>query len=242
MKKMIVRFFPAMLLIFFSFNCSFAQNVSIGGIFPTIDHSGELSKRWSYNSYLFAAIKPYRSNEGNARPLYLYGEFGLSYLLADNLWLTGSYVYERQQPFETNARNEHRLFQQITFKLPLNRFNIKQRLRFDERFIENISTDQFEFSHRLRYLLGATYDLSDEFYLMSYTEFFFNTTSGANFQFNENWSAFQLGYKFNKNNSIEFGYLFVGWIYNNQNNWFNQHYLQTTWVNKLNFNKHKNKK
>jgi len=43
-----------------------------------------------------------------------------------------------------------------------------------------------------------------------------------------------------RKNAIEFGYLFVGWINDNQNNWFNQHYLQTTWVIKLNFNKHKN--
>lgn len=222
----------------FCFSVS-AQSISIGGIFPTIDHSGKLSERWSYNSYLFGAIKPYSSSEGNARPLYYYGEFGLSYLLTDNLWLTGSYVYERQEPFESIARNEHRLFQQLTYKLPLNRFNIKQRLRFDERFIENINTDQFEFSHRLRYLLGATYDLSDEFYLMSYTEFFFNTMAGAHFQFNENWSALQLGYKINERSSFEFGYLYVGWIYNNQNDWFNQHYFQATWVSKLDFTKHK---
>lgn len=222
----------ALLMVYFSVS---AQNISIGGIFPTIDHSGKLSERWSYNSYLFGAIKPYSSSEGHARPLYFYGEFGLSYLLINNLWFTGSYVYERQEPFETIARNEHRLFQQLTYTLPLNRFNIKQRLRFDERFIENLSTDQFEFSHRIRYLIGATYDLSDEFYLMSYTEFFFNTTSGAHFQFNENWSAFQLGYKISERSSIEFGYLYVGWIYNNQNDWFNQYYLQATWVSTLDF-------
>ena len=228
----------AVALLLFCFSSS-AQNISIGGIFPTIDHSGEFSKRWSYNSYLFAAIKPYQSNEGDARTLYFYGEFGLSYMLVNNLWLTASYVYERQNPFEDIARNEHRLFQQLTYLLPLNRFHIKQRLRFDERFIENISTGKFEFSHRLRYLLGATYDLSDKYYLMSYTEFFFNTMSGANFQFNENWSAFQLGYKINQKNAIEIGYLFVGWIYNSQNDWFNQHYLQATWVSKLDFTKRK---
>lgn len=217
-----------------------AQDITIGGIFPTIDHSGKLSKRWSYNSYLFGALKPYQSSEGNARPLYFYGEFGISYLLANNLWLTASYVYEKQEPSKDIARNEHRLFQQLTYVLPLNRFNIKQRLRFDERFIEDTGRDQYEFSHRIRYLLGATYDLSEAFYLMSYTEFFFNTTSGASFQFNENWSAFQLGYKFNQKSSIEFGYLYVGWIYNNQNDWFNQNYLQMTWVSKLNFTRPRN--
>ncbi len=216
-----------------------AQNIDIAGLFPTLDHSGQLSNRFSYNNYWFGAIKPYASAEGSARALYLYAENGLSYNITDKLSFTNSYVYERQQPFETNARNEHRLFQQFTLKLPVQQATFKQRIRFDERWIENTETQKFHFSHRIRYLLGGTVPFSDKWYLMSYTEFFFNTTKGAQFQFNENWSALQLGYNFNANNAIEFGYLFVGWIKDNHNNWFNQHYLQTTWVSKLNFNKHK---
>ena len=231
------------LIVVFSIFCVkniLAQNTTIAGFFPTIDHSGALSNCFSYNSYLFGAIKPYSSTEGSSRALYLYAENGLSYKITDKLSFTNSYVYERQQPFETNARNEHRLFQQLTLKLPFNKFSLKQRLRFDERFIQNIQTNSFDFSHRLRYLLGGSFEFNDNWYLMTYSEFFFNTTKGAKFQFNENWTALQIGYNINKKNAIEFGYLFVGWINDNQNNWFNQHYLQTTWVIKLNFNKHKN--
>lgn len=215
-----------------------AQNRTIAGFFPTIDHSGELSNRFSYNSYVFEAIKPYSSTEGSARALYLYAENGLSYKITAKISFTNSYVYERQQPFEITARNEHRLFQQLTLKLPFNKFLLKQRLRFDERFIQNNQSNSYDFSHRLRYLLGGSFELNDKWYLMTYSEFFFNTTKGAKFQFNENWSALQIGCNINKKNAIEFGYLFVGWINNSQNNWFNQNYLQTTWVSKLNFNKH----
>lgn len=62
-----------------------AQNTTTAGFFLTIDHSGELSNRFSYNSYLFGAIKPYSSTEGNARVLYLYAENGLSYKITDKL-------------------------------------------------------------------------------------------------------------------------------------------------------------
>ena len=228
-------------IIIFSIICVkniFAQNITIAGFFPTFDHSRELSNHFSYNSYLFGAIKPYYSTEGPARALYLYAENGLSFKVTDKLSFTNSYVYERQQPFETNSRNEHRLFQQLTLKLPFNKFSLKQRLRFDERFIQNNQTNSFDFSHRLRYLLGGSYDFNDNWYLMTYSEFFFNTTKGADFQFNENWSALQIGYNISKKHAIEIGYLFVGWMNDSQNNWFNQHYLQTTWVSKLNFNKH----
>lgn len=226
------------LQLFFLSNCN-AQNSTVGGFFPTVDHSGELSNKFSYNSYLFGALKPYSSSEGSARALYIYAENGLSYKLTDKLSFTNSYVYERQQPFESNSRNEHRLFQQLTLKFPINKFSLKQRLRFDERFIQNSVTQKFDFSHRLRYLIGTNYTINEMWYIMSYTEMFFNINKGGKFQFNENWSALQLGYNINNKNTIEFGYLFVGWIYNNQNNWFNQHYLQTTWVSKLNFNKNK---
>ncbi len=230
------------LIVVFSIICVkkiLAQNTTITGFFPTIDHSGKLNNRFSYNNYWFGSIKPYASTEGSARALYLYAENGLTYKITDQFSFTNSYVYERQQPFEMNARNEHRLFQQITLNLPVNKANIKQRIRFDERWIENIKNHQFQFSHRIRYLLGSAISFSEKYYLLSYTEFFFNTTKGNKFQFNENWSILQLGYNINQNNAIEFGYLFIGWINDNQNNWFNQHYLQTTWVSKLNFNKHK---
>lgn len=236
------------LFIPFCFACLFrtwSQQVNYGGLFTTIDHSGQFADKLSYNTYLFAAAKPYSHQTAlggidQARILYVYGETGLSYDLLKQLTFTASYVYERQHPFEDFARNEHRFFQQLTLKLPVKKMELKQRLRFDERFIRDNLAGTWPFSHRLRYLLGASRDISDKWYGFVYTEFFFNTTRGAKFQFNENWSAAQVGYRFNKTHSLEFGYLFVGWVYNNQNNWFNQHYLQTTWVSKLDFRKKKN--
>ena len=231
-------------LVAFLFSCSsaFSQaNLNYAGIFPTIDHSGKLSEKWSYNAYLFAAAKPYgHTNQWNlkdkARLLYAYSETGISYNITSKLSATASYVYERQNPFEENYRNENRLFQQLTLKLPLKKeFELKQRLRFDERFIGNRLTGKSEFSHRLRYLIGAKKPLNDSWYVTGYTEFFFGTSGKV--QFNENWSALQAGYAFNNIHSVEFGFLYVGWIYNNTNNWFNQYYLQMTWVSNLDFAK-----
>lgn len=217
------------------------QNINYGGVFPTVDHSGKLSDKWSYNAYLFAAAKPYSHTNSlnlkdNARILYAYSETGISYNITPQLSATASYVYERQNPFEDNYRNENRLFQQLTLKLPFkSEFELKQRLRFDERFIGNRLTGKIDFSHRVRYLIGVSRPINDKWYFFGYSEVFFGTS--GKFQFNENWSALQLGRKFNSIHAIEFGFLYVGWIYNDANNWFNQHYLQFTWVSKLNFSK-----
>ncbi len=216
-----------------------SQDINYAGLFPTIDHSGKFTEKWSYNGYFFAAAKPYLHQrlgaEDRARFLYLYAETGLSYALRPNLSITASYVYERQNPFEDNYRNEHRLFQQLTLKLPLSSWEIKQRMRFDERFIHDRSTGETPFTHRLRYLLGFSRPLTKQTYLFGYSEWFFNTS--RRFKFDENWSALQIGRQWNNQNALELGFLYVGWIYNPSGNWFNQFYLQTTWVSKINAHK-----
>jgi hypothetical protein len=232
-------FIAIILVMFFTNSKSYSQNVTYLGILPTIDHSGKLNNKWSYYTYLFTAIKPYKSNidglTDNSRLLYTYAEFGMNYNLTSKLTVITSYVYQRVEPLKKDATNENRLFQQLTFKLPFNKFELKQRLRFDERFFANNV-----FKHRLRYLIGGKYTINDNYYLIGYIEFFFNTKN--NFQYNENWSALQLGYNINKSNAIEAGLLYTGWIRNNNNDWLNQYYLQITWVNQLNLNKQKNGK
>jgi hypothetical protein len=232
-KRVIFSF----LLVFFMLSLN-AQNLNIAGAFPTIDHSAKLSKKFSYNVYVFSANSLYNwDNNEHSKSLYVYGEAGLSYSPIKSLTFTNSYVYERQNPFELYFRNEHRIFQQVTHHSQFGNFKLKNRVRFDERFIQNRTTQKFEFSHRLRYLVGTEFPISDRNYILAYSEQFFNTVKHKQRRYNENWSALQLGFKLNNNNYIEAGYLFVSWRYNENGNWFNQHYLQTTWVNKLDFRK-----
>ncbi len=215
-----------------------AQNIVYGGIFPTIDHSGKLSDKWAYHSYIFAAIKPYSHQDqtDKSRMLYAYGEWGLTYSLTERLSATSAYVYERQQPFEGDYRNENRFHQQLTYQLPLSeKLTLKQRLRFDARFIENRATKQTPFTHRLRYLLGISQNITPSVYWFAYSEFFFDTKN--QFKFNENWSALQIGKKIKARHAVELGYLYVGWVRNSQNDWLHQHYLQLTWVSRVDFSK-----
>ncbi len=230
------------LISFFIVSNLTAQTVSYFGLFPTIDHSADLSKKFSYNVYLFAATKPYVSTVNNvtdpARMMYMYAEAGISYNITKHLTGTASYVYERQNPFDSFYRNEHRLFQQLTLKIPVGKFEIKNRLRFDERFIEDRATGQYNFNHRLRYLLGFKIPFNkDRMYIFGYSEAFFNTTPNATSIFNENWSAAQIGFKLNKWSSLETGLLYVGWVRGTQQEWLNQFYLQLTWVTHFDFKK-----
>ncbi len=222
--------------------CYWAQNINYYGIFPTIDHSGTLSEKFGYNIYVFDAVKPYNhllnATTDKARSLYIYWESGLSYEIIRNLTFTASYVFERQNPFTTYYRNENRAFQQITYKILVGKAELKQRLRFDERFIQNRLTGRAPLTHRLRWLSGIKLPFKNEkLYFFAYTEYFFNTTPNAKFVFDENWSAAQMGYKINDCHGFEAGFLYVGWINDSFKNRLNQFYLQLTWVSHINLSK-----
>lgn len=214
-----------------------AQNIRYVGIFPTLDASGVLSEKLGYNVYLFGAVKPYESTEkalrDPARLFIGYGEAGISYPLLSNITASLSYVYERQNVFESNYRNENRGFAQLTWSKAYKKVKPKLRVRYDARFVQNRVTGETPFTNRLRFLGGLSYPLSKHLYFTGYSEFFFNTTSRASADYEENWSAIQLGRKLNTNHAVEFGYLYVGWKLNPQNEWIHQHYLQLTWVMKF---------
>lgn len=208
-----------------------AQNRHYGGLFPTLDHSGQFSEKWSYHSYNFAAYLPNTPFTGGSGIFYIYTEDGLNYSINDYMTVSSAYVYERQRPIEASARNEHRVHQQLDYTRPVNeKVALQLRLRTDERFLRNAGENRYRFVFRSRLLVGAKYQLSETYYLKAYSEQFFEEV-----KYNENWSALQFGIELNENNRIETGYLHVGWIYNEANNWLHQHYLQITWVNQLKF-------
>ena len=212
---------------------SHAQNTNYFGLFPTIDHSGDISKKFSYNAYLFDAIKLDGSDDAtlpaDGSSFYIYGELGLSYQLTPRLSATAAYVHERQHPFTDSYRTENRLFQQLTLKLPIGKSELKQRLRFDERFIQDRVTGDAPLTTRLRYLIGVKYPANTKVYFTGYTEAFFNTSN--DFTYEENWAALQGGLKLNDANAIEAGLLLVNWKLSE--GWLNQYYLQLTWVSHI---------
>ncbi len=218
-------------------HASVAQDAVTYGLFPTIDHSGDLSERWSYNIYLFDAIKTGDDGSVNATVpngnFYAYTELGGTYKLAERWYGTASYVHERQFPFEPTERVENRLFQQLTFKGPQGRTDAKLRLRFDERLIRTYDASTAQFSSRLRLLGGLKYPNDTRTYLTGYFEGFLTTSTGPSYD--ETWATVHVGFKLGEHHSLELGPLFIDWRM--PYGWMHQRYLQLTWVSSLTFNK-----
>jgi hypothetical protein len=223
-------------------NPSNAQNIDVGGVFPTIDHSGTLNSKLDYSLYYFGSFPLVNFNTSTtSKDAYFhqfYAEHALTYKQSENLSFTGSYVYQRTNVFTSNYVNENRFYLQAKLKNKFAKFTLSHRLRFDGRFIQNRVTNTYPFAHRVRYQLGLETPINGKLYFTAYEEVFFNTFKGASPVYGENWFYAALGRKINERNKIEAGLLYVTWNIGNKN-WFNQYYLQFTWINHLDFRKKK---
>jgi hypothetical protein len=232
----------SIILLLFSNSFLKAQSVYVGGLFPTIDHSGTLNNKFDYSLYYFAAFplvnfqKPDASKNAFFHLLYL--EQALTYKLNDKFSLTGSYLYQRANVVYDNYVNENRFYIQAKYKHSAQKINLTHRLRFDGRFIQDRITNESPFTHRLRYLIGMDASINNKLYFAAYEEAFFNTFIGASTFYGENWAYAGIGKKLNAKNKIELGILYVTWNIGN-NNWFNQYYLQLTWNTHLDLRKNK---
>lgn len=225
---------------------SVAQNINIGGVFPTIDHSGKINNKADYSLYYFSSfslinLKEENQNQ-NPNPYYhlLYAEHALHYNFTNKFIITGSYVYQRENVLRDNYLNENRFYTQIKYKQGFTKISFTHRLRLDGRFVENRITKKAPFTHRLRYLIGLDYTIRENLYFTAYEEPFFNTSTISNPIYNENWAYCGLGGRVNAKNKLEIGLLFVTWNVGNKK-WFNQYYLQITWINQIDLTKKDNK-
>ncbi len=234
------KFYLTTILALIFFASSHAQTTSIYGVFPTIDHSSSLTKKLDYGFYYFGAFNLLNEEvngvKDDANFFAFYAEQSLTYKLTKNLSVTGAYVYERQHPTENNYRNENRFYLQAAYAYSLKRTNLKHRLRYDGRFIQNRVTLDRPYTSRVRYLFGVNTPLrkgNDKLYLNMYNEFFFDLNSSGPL-YSENWAYAGIGLKLNKNNAVEAGPLNIFWV-NGDNSRINFLYLQLTWISHINF-------
>ena len=220
-----------------------AQSTYALGVFPTIDHSGTLSKKFDYSLYYFGAFPLFNLTNSkittDSYMLLLYAEQAVSYKVTSNLSFTASYLYQRERIADDAYVNENRIHIQATYNHALHTVSLKNRIRFDNRFITNPENGETVYKNRLRYLIGLTVPIrskNNSLYFTAYEEAFFNTYKDAEKVYAENWAYAAIGVKLNSRNSIETGPLYITWN-TGGNSWFNQYYLQITWVSHLDFSR-----
>jgi hypothetical protein len=226
---------------------TFSQNLSFYGFLPAISQTGRISKKLNYNLFASTTVdaieKRVNSVEYPASDLQLYIQPSLIYTYAANLNFAGSYTYQRNNPFNGNFTNEHRLWQQFIYSIPVSKGKITNRIRLEERFIENKITGKYPYFTRIRYQIGFNIPLQGktldehEFYFNSYNEFYFTLTGVRNATYSDNWTYSGLGYSLGKLGKLEFGYLLQTSVRNKQKDLRFFNLAQFMWSTNFNFKK-----
>ncbi len=137
-----MKLLPVIIVCILFVGVTSAQNVNHFGVFPVVDHSGQLSDKWNYGLYYFGAFNLINDKTSGSPDMsgffIFYSETAMTYSLNKNLSFTGAYVYERQYPLDKDYyRNENRFYIQSTLKSNIGKSQLRNRLRYDGRFIQN---------------------------------------------------------------------------------------------------------
>ncbi|MCP4521341.1 MAG: DUF2490 domain-containing protein [Cytophagales bacterium] len=218
-------------------------NYHVGGIFPTYNQNGKITEKWNYSLYSFLSVFPSeqesKEQQFDAQSNAFYLEIAGSYSINPKLSFAGSYTYERVNPFLDTYRNENRVWLQGQYETKLGRVSLKNRLRYDFRFIQNRTTENTDFRPRLRYLLGVSFPFKEEgkTYFAAYEEIFLETYEDRVSIYGENWAFVGVGTALSPKVKIETGLLYIGWILDSRANWLHQYYWQLTLITQLDFKK-----
>lgn len=115
---------------------------------------------------------------------------------------------------------EHRLYEQISFKQPINKWTFTHRFRIEQRWLGKVKTgmdsereiESWIYLNRFRYLFRSQYSIwkknEQQLYGVLADELFIGAGKnlGVNI-FDQNRIFLLAGYKFNKNISLETGYI-----------------------------------
>ena len=113
---------------------------------------------------------------------------------------------------------EHRLYEQITFRQPVNKWTFSHRFRIEQRWLGKVKPgskreiEDWTFLHRFRYQFRTQYPFwkkdNRQLYGVVSDEIFIGAGKNLGINiFDQNRIFVMLGFRTNKNFSVEFGYL-----------------------------------
>jgi len=190
-----------------------AQNINQVGFLPILTHTF-VAPKWDVSILGASKISANsQSVEGVLYPasiLEVYFQLQASRKLTSNLVVSGSYGFQRNNPFRENYTNEHRLGQQLIWVLRLNESHLYQRFRFEERFILSENQPHYQFGTRGRYQIGFNRNLGLSNYFINLSnETFAIFTGPRNAFLSENISYVGIGKKA-KIGNVEIGLVYSG--------------------------------
>jgi hypothetical protein len=143
--------------------------------------------------------------------------FGVNHYLSPVSVLTGGYGFFYTSPTfngEGNKTLENRIWQQLIMRHRTYNIFLEHRYRLEQRFVNNLTTEDFIYEDRMRYRLQALIPLYvaspwlRHYFIASYNELFMNLGKQlAGQYFDRNRFYLAMGYQLNPKFNIQIGYL-----------------------------------
>jgi hypothetical protein len=192
------------------------QNLVFYGWYPTWSQTGVIHDKWRYNFFCTTTIDAFdRTINGvnyPAQNLQIYIQPSIAYHFNNSWAISFSYTYQRNNPFEPIIfTNEHRIWEQVAHRMNLHHVIVSNRLRFEERFIENKADGSYPLSTRLRHQIGFMIPLNGhtidpkELYIHATNESYFSLTGIKNATYSEDWAYAGVGYQTTSLGRFELG-------------------------------------
>ncbi len=190
-------------------NINFAQETGEEklGNWLFLNVRSQLSEKFSTNLILQKRLYEFRENGQNS-----IGLFAINYSLGKKTAISVGYGYLESRPFLKpegfSTTYENRVYEQFSYNEKINRLQVNQRFRLEQRWISRSGDTDFESRFRtrlwLRFPINHNAMVPHTIFLSSFDEIMFNLQGDA---FSQNRIFGGLGYQIDKNIRVESGYL-----------------------------------
>lgn len=189
-----------------------AQDINQLGFLPILSHT-LVAPKLDVNIFGVSKITAFDQAVGGslypASVLEVYFQLQASLKLKNNITISSSLGFQRNNPFRDSYINEHRLGQQLVWAIKLREGHLYQRFRIEERLIQNSDHQDYQLGTRSRYQLGLVHNFGASPYFINLSNEIFAIPSGTRNSFlSENIAYAGIGRK------AKIGNIEVGIAYN----------------------------
>ncbi|MEP6844791.1 MAG: DUF2490 domain-containing protein [Panacibacter sp.] len=231
--KIIIKIFSVFIFLTAASHVGYSQDLNFPGIAPALSLSDVLNKKLDINLLAVSKIRVgqhiVKDIKYDPQVSEIYTQVLLSYKIDQHWQIGGGYGFQRNNPFQDNWRNEHRLVQQASFNNHGIKLQFYNRFRFEERWF-SYPTAPNQSGTRARYKAGLIKKLKgDNVYWQINDEVYAITSGPKNAFISENWIYTGFGFPVKPLGRFETGIGYNTVVRNSNKDLLNLLLLQVSW-------------
>lgn len=209
-----VKYYIISIFIFINIFFGFSQNVQPATNSYWLVYTGDNKINDNFGLHTEIQMRSFFVHESVTTKLF---RIGLHKYIQPNAMITAGYGYFYNTPTESyldaSESREHRIWQQLITRQKSKVIFLEHRYRLEQRFIENLTTNNNQTEHRVRYRFQSIFPLYNidpqlrHWFLSANNEVMLNLNKGYGSIFDRNRLYAGFGYQVNPKLNFQLGYL-----------------------------------